>query len=268
MTALIERFPTLSARWAAFSQRERILIAVAAAAFALFLLYMLAPSGEEPGVELAEDIPPAEAQPAFVPPPAPAAAAPAPAAAPPASTEGLVLHGVLGGGPGGGAAIIGMPGGGQRAIRVGRQFLPGLTLKEVGLAHAVIATSGGDFRLQFGKPAESIASAPAPAPAAAGPADERRRRETLQFRTGLEERTANGRVTGFALKPGADLPLLERAGLQPGDVIVAVNGQAFRSSEKVMELSDELASSYSAKIDFIRNGRRMSADMAVNNKSQ
>ncbi|HEX8256934.1 MAG TPA: type II secretion system protein N, partial [Allosphingosinicella sp.] len=254
-------------RLAALSPRERLFLAAGLAALLAFLIYLLMPAAEEPPVELGEEA--AMPAPEFAPAPPPAASAPLPPAAPPASVAGLVLHGVLGGGPGGGAAIIRFPDGSQRAVRVGREFLPGLTLKEVGLRHALIATAGGDMRLEFNKPAEAVAgtaSAPAaPSPAEAS-AEQRRRRETLQYRMGLAPRTEGGRVVGYAMRPGASLPLFEQAGLRPGDVIVRVNGKALKSSEKVLELSDELATSYTAEIEYIRGGRRMKGSVPVNKK--
>jgi general secretion pathway protein C len=177
----------------------------------------------------------------------------------------LLLQGVMGGGPGGGAAIIAFPDGSHRLVRVGREFLPGVTLKEVALRHVILATAGGDMRLEFNKAAVSAGGGATPA--AAGPQggeEARRQRETLEFRTGLAPRKENGRITGFAVRPGARLGVLQRAGLQPGDVIVAVNGQAFESEEKVLELSGELAGSYTAEIDYLRGGKPMKASIAVN----
>jgi general secretion pathway protein C len=121
------------------------------------------------------------------------------------------------------------------------------------------------MRLEFNKAAVSAGGGATPA--AAGPQggeEARRQRETLEFRTGLAPRKENGRITGFAVRPGARLGVLQRAGLQPGDVIVAVNGQAFESEEKVLELSGELAGSYEAEIDYLRGGKPMKASIAVN----
>ena len=74
---------------------------------------------------------------------------------------------------------------------------------------------------------------------------------------------AGSPASRFAL---AQLEILERAGLRAGDMIVAVNGQAFRSEEKVLELSDELASSYTAEIKFLRDGRRLKGKLEVNKR--
>jgi general secretion pathway protein C len=167
--------------------------------------------------------------------------------------SGLVLRGVLGGG----AAIIGFPDGNQRSVPIGREFLPGVTLKEVALSHVVLATASGESRLEFNKPWSEAAPVAAAAAVAKTPEAERRSQETLEYRTGLMPMKADGRIRGFALRPGANLAVFRRAGLRPGDVVVGVNGQAFRSEEKVLELSGELASARTIEVDFIRNGRKM-----------
>lgn len=252
---------TLPSSLNALSRRERILLGGGVAAVVAFAAYMMLRGGTAPEEDIVLASPPPAMAPSLPAPP-PAIAQPAPSA----SVDGLLLQGVMGGGPGGGAAIIAFPDGSHRLVRVGREFLPGVTLKEVALRHVILATAGGDMRLEFNKAAVS-AGGGATSAAAAGPqgADEaRRQRETLEFRAGLAPRKENGRITGFAVRPGAKLGLLQRAGLQPGDVIVAVNGQAFESEEKVLELSSELAGSYTAEIDYLRGGKPMKASIAVN----
>ena len=246
----------IALRLAALSARERRFLIAGAATLAAFLLYfLLAGGGEPPAIA---DEAPAAPVPTFhppAPPPSPMSAPPPPAAAPASSLSGIVLHGVLGGG----AAILGFPDGSQRAVPIGRQFLPGVRLKEVALSHVILSTPSGDSRLEFNK-AASLATTSSPSRTAARtPEAERSARETLEFRTGLMPLKEGGRIRGFAVRPGADLAVFQRAGLKPGDVIVSVNGQAFRSEEKVLELSSELASARTIEIDFIRSGRKMSA---------
>lgn len=266
MSALNAPPPTLRDRLAALSPRERRFLAAAAAAILLFLLYLLLPGeADKREIELAQAPPAAVAAPSAPivppPPPQPPAAAPAP--------TGFVLYGVMGGGPSGGAAILGFPDGTQRTVRIGREFMPGMRLKEVGVRHAVVATAGGDIRLEFNKAAQfqQAAAGLPPAPVGDSGREQQSRREALEFRMGLEPHEANGRVAGFAIRPKAKLPLLERAGLRPGDVILTVNGQALRDKEKVAELSQELATSYVAQIEFLRDGRRMKGNVEVNKRS-
>ncbi len=245
----------IATRLAALDPRERRFLLAGAAALSAFLLYIVLPVGGVPAPEEPRGTPPPV--PAFHQSP-PEAAPPAPAgvAAPTASLSGVMLRGVLGGGPRGGTAIIAFPDGSQRSVPVGREFLPGVTLKKVALRHVIVKTRSGESRLEFDKAAREIAPA-AVATAATGGTDPDRRRETLEFRTGLMPLKEEGRIKGFAIRPGANPAIFQRAGLKPGDVVVSVNGQAFRSEEKVLELSAELASARTIEIGFIRDGRRM-----------
>lgn len=196
----------------------------------------------------------------------PAAPSVMPEQAPP-STEGYVLHGLAGGG-----AIIAASGGAQRFVRLGREVAPGISLAEVRQHHAVLRFAGGDLLLGFSGPGET-ASAPAPDPAGIAPPrnparDEVRHRETtLRYRLGLAPRRVGGRITGFTVRPKAELPGLREAGLRAGDVIVAVNGQSFDDEEQVLDLSRTIAGSYTATFDFERNGRKMTARLKVNSKN-
>jgi hypothetical protein len=84
---------------------------------------------------------------------APVAAAPV-AVAPNGDVSQLRLFGVLSRG-----AVIGMPDGTQRFVPIGRQILPGVTLRGVDLHHAILATPGGEIRLGFDIAAPSQAPA-------------------------------------------------------------------------------------------------------------
>ena len=196
--------------------------------------------------------------------PAPAAPAPPPIAATPPtvqaapiapapSTEGLRLFGLLGSG-----AIIGLADGSQRLVRTGRDVLPGLTLVEVRQQNVLLRSSAGEFTLDFG------GVAAAPAPAAAAPAAPQRaseaamRDETLRYRLGLAPRMEGGRVAGFTIRQGANLPALQRAGLQPGDVILSVNGSRL-DEERMLELAWTIANSDRTELEYDRGGRRLRA---------
>jgi general secretion pathway protein C len=260
--------PTLSHRIAALSPRERIFLGVGAAALLVFLFSLLMPSGEEPGVELGS--PPTSASVAPPPPPpvmatpvvtVPPPAPPAAPAADPAALGGLILRGVSGGGPSGGAAIFALGDGAQRVVRVGREIVPGIRLREVGLNHAIASAAGGDIRLELNK-AGGVALAPSAAAPAAAPvaapsaAPASQQRETMRYRLGLQPMKSGGRISGYQIKPGAQLPQLASAGLRPGDIILGVNGSQL-GEEQLMELSWTIANSNSTEFEFIRNGKRM-----------
>lgn len=252
--------PRWRARVAALSPRERgFLLAVALAALFLLILLVRPATQEDASVELA---PVTLAAPVAPPAPMPAVAPAPPAAVP----TGLVLRGVFGGGPGGGAALIAFPDGAERMIRVGREALPGLAVREIGLTFALLGGAGADYRLELGKagaqpvPAAGGSGQAASAPAGAG-GEADQRRETLEYRLGLAPVSAAGGVSGYAIKPGASLPHLARAGLRPGDVIVGVNGSRF-DEERLMELSWQINNSARTEFDVIRAGQRMNAQLS------
>ncbi|MDQ3140416.1 MAG: hypothetical protein M3Q15_06795, partial [Pseudomonadota bacterium] len=114
------RLPPALAR---LSRRERILLGIGVVVVILFLAFLFWPDDEPEtaGVELAASAP--VATPPFVPAPAVMPLAPA---VPSVSVDGVVLRGVMGGGPRGGAAIFLLPNAGELVVRVGRELVPGL----------------------------------------------------------------------------------------------------------------------------------------------
>ncbi|MDQ8755208.1 hypothetical protein RCO27_03100 [Sphingosinicella sp. LHD-64] len=210
----------------------------------LVLAYLLLAGGDEP--------PPAPTPP----PPAPAAvptppSAPAPPLAPVSSPEGLRLFGVTGAG-----AIIGGADGRQRLIRLGRDVLPGLRLEAVRVDHALLKSAAGGFRLDF---TGVTATAPAAAPSAApGAVDEAAVRADVQrYLLAFEPRRVGTRVTSHALKAGQTLPVLQRAGLRAGDVVLRVNDSEF-DQERLMDLAWTIANSDRVVFEVERGGQRMS----------
>lgn len=224
------------------SPRDRRALGGGGAVIVALLVFLLFRSGDssEPAPV---DIVPQQAQPA--PPPAAAMAAP-----PQTDASQLRLFGVMGAG-----AVLGFADGSQRYVPIGRDVLPGLRLVRVEVRHAVLQSAGGEIRLGF----DGVAAAPAapPGQAATAPTGEAAlREETTRYRLGLAPRTQSGRVTGFAVRPGADLPALARAGIRPGDVIVSVNGSTF-DEERMLELAWQLANSTRAEFEVERGGRRV-----------
>jgi len=215
---------------------RRLLIGGGAVIALLALVLLFGSSGDEAPAPVA---PPAPQQSV-----APVASAPT---APAASPEGLRLYGVTGM-----RAIIGLAGGGQRLVAVGREVVPGLLLAAVRIDHAILRSSSGDYRLGFD--GITAATGAAPQAAAVPSGDAALREETLRYRLGLAPRQEGGRVTGHVVRPGASLRMLERAGLRPGDVIVRVNGSQF-DQERLEELAWTLANSDGVTFEIERNGR-------------
>lgn len=179
-----------------------------------------------------------------------------PAAAPDApvvSADGLVLYGVSGADRSG-AAILGSRLGGQRVVTVGKDYRPGLTLAEVGLDYAVLRNGPRDIRLELSRYAASGSAKVT----AALPAEEEQKIEAAVLRTILTPVMANSRIGGYALKPGESLPQLIRAGLQPGDVILSVNGSQL-DEERMSELAWQMGNASKTEFIFTRNGKKMRA---------
>lgn len=249
--------------WAAVDRR--LLAGLGGALLVTLLTLAFSGSGDEP------ELPPPPPAPTMAIRPLPTLAPPLPVSAVPvASVDGLILYGIGGGGPRGRAALLGTAGGGQRMVPAGKEYRPGLRVRQVGADYVLLASAAGDTRLElnrYGPPVEARAG-PTRTLAAAPPAAPTGSAEVLKLRLGLAPRKSGGRITGFTLRRGADLPLLQRAGLRAGDVLVAVNGQAFESEEKVLELPKEIAGSYTAEFEYERGGKRMKSKLEVNPRPQ
>lgn len=214
---------------------ERRLLAGAGLLLAILILFLWSRQDPPP-----PPAPPPAPAPVYRP---PTAQFPSRPSAPAPDPSGLRLHGLLAGG-----AVVGFADGSQRLVPVGREALPGLALRRIEQSYAVFASSAGELRLGFDGASEVSAAA---APAATGPRD-----ETLPYRLGLAPRRAGERVVGFALRPGASLPELERAGIRPGDTILRVNGSLF-DEERMLELPWQMANSSRIEFEVERGGRRV-----------
>ncbi len=231
------------------SLREKRLIQAAGILIILFLLYLLFLRG---GAAPVAPITPPEPQAMPQPAPPPVAAMPVPPPAPVGDISGLRLHGLLASG-----AVIGFANGQQRLVLVGREALPGLTLRRIEQNHAVFDSVGGEMRLGFDGPVQAApgAASSAPAPGTSS-AEGAQREETLRYRLGLAPRRAGGRVTGFTVRSNVEMPALARAGIRPGDVITGVNGSVF-DEERMQELAWQIANSTRIEFEVERGGQRL-----------
>ena len=232
------------------SLREKRLIQGAVVLVIIVLISLLLRGGGGGALAPGPVTPEVSPTPVTAPPPTPVAATPAPPPAPPTDLSQIRLYGLLASG-----AVIGFANGGQRLVPVGREALPGLTLVRIEQNHAVFQSAAGEVRLGFdGVAAPQTGTAPAAAPAATGEAAQRE--ESLRYRLGLAPRTANGRVTGYTVRSNVEMPALARAGIQPGDVIVSVNGSNF-DEERLQELAWNIANSTETRFEVERGGRRL-----------
>lgn len=217
------------------SLRDRRALSGGGIVIVVLLAYLLWPEADPP--------PPAPVQPQAVVSP-PVVVAPPVVAAPGVDLAQLRLFGVMASG-----AVIGMADGSQRFVPVGRAIAPGVTLLRVELHHAVLATAAGEVRLGFDGVDRGQSPVGGPSPPAAAQND-----QTLRYRLGLVPRMVDGRVSGFSMRPGADLPALARAGVQPGDVILRVNGSQL-DEERRDELAWTIANSSAVELEIERGGR-------------
>jgi type II secretion system protein C len=233
------------------SERDKRALLWGGAAIAILLLYLLLRSGGSGSGPQAEpvqaDVP--APMPTAAPMPVAAVAPPVPVA-PAVDMSQLRLYGILSRG-----AVIGLADGTQRFVPIGREIAPGVTLHRVEVHHIILATGSGEVRLGFDGVAQApAAGAAAPAPAAS--AEAAQRNETLSYQLGLAPRTVGRRVTGYTIRPGVSLPALQRAGLQPGDLILRLNGSEF-GEEQVQNLAWQIANSDHLDFEIERGGRPM-----------
>lgn len=162
-----------------------------------------------------------------------------------ASVDGLVLVGLRRAATASAstAIIADGSGGAQRAYRVGDAVRPGLRLASVEADHVTLHGPAGDSRLALpadalATPATPVVAPVAPAPPADGATVDPRR---FMAETGLRPRLRGGRLDGFTIIPRGDGRALRSAGLQSGDVLLAVNGEAL-TPERMAELGQLLQS--------------------------
>lgn len=173
-----------------------------------------------------------------------AAIAPAPAmsAAIEAPTD-LALAG-LRTGPDGGMAII-TAGGRQYLLRPGRSLPGGLRLLRVEPGRAILTGPAGDQVLAFPDAAQPGNTGPVQPPGG----------DPTPWRLAMAPQRGREGLDGWRLTSVAGLPLLARAGLRPGDVLLSANGSELLSEEKVMELPQELAANGQLVLRIRRGGQ-------------
>ncbi len=172
------------------------------------------------------------------------------------------LYGLRSDGAGGGSAIIGLADGRQVSVGVGEEVEPGLVLRSVGPDHVTLSRGSSVSRLIFSDVPVGVAAPPPPPPgpqtvtptptaAARAPVDPAR----LMSQAGLRPRMRGARLDGFTVSGSGDAAVLRAAGLQAGDVVLAVNGQPLDSLERITALRGQLANSSVAEVRYERDGQ-------------
>jgi hypothetical protein len=237
------------------SLREKRLIQAAVLLAIVVLISLLLRGGggapaQNPVTPVATVAPPS--QPTYATPPPPSAPIPVAVASTPspvaaADVSQLKLYGLLASG-----AVVGYPSGGQRLVPVGREALPGLTLVRVEQNVAVFQGAGGEVRLGF----DGVAAAQPGMTAPPLPAVPGGREETLRYRLGLTPRVVSNQISGYTVRSNVEMPALTRAGIQPGDVILSVNGTIL-DEQKLQDLARIIASPAGARFEVERRGSRL-----------
>jgi general secretion pathway protein C len=166
-----------------------------------------------------------------------------------------------------GSAIIATPEGIQRSFAVGEEIMPGVTLAAVAFDSVTIDRGGTQEQLfldqstsatnvappgspDFGASNQPPPSsgprdprmgppAPPPPPAAAAPSPAP---PALTSQIQAQPRLRGTLVTGVEVNPQGGGEAFRAAGLQPGDVVVAVNGERIRSVDQARGLAGRVGS--------------------------
>lgn len=72
----------------------------------------------------------------------------------------------------------------------------------------------------------------------------------------LQPERQNGNLVGYRIYPGPDRGLFEKAGLKPGELVTAVNGQPLNNPAASLRLLSNLASASSASVTLERDGQQ------------
>lgn len=179
----------------------------------------------------------------------------------------LQLYGVRADGRGGGSAIIGGPDGRQGSFLVGEEVAPGVVLGAIAADHVTLTRSGARTRLAFAEPSSAAAPRPGltagmgtlmppspPVPNAsqgsAGAVDPKQ----FLAAASLTPRSVDGQASGYRIAGRGKSDALARAGLQDGDVLLAVEGSPL-NAERLSELPELLAQSNEVELRFERGGQ-------------
>lgn len=179
--------------------------------------------------------------------------------APPTSL-GLVLVGVFAReDPEGGRAIIGESAAAARLYAVGATLPGGARLLEVQVDRVILGVGGARETLLMPRATLPGAAAIAPSPASSSmpaamplPAQGTAAPEQwVRWQAILKD----GRIAGVRVYPGERPELFKRAGLQAGDLVVAINGQPLASEAGAAQFAQTLAASPTSTLRVERGGR-------------
>lgn len=179
----------------------------------------------------------------------------------------LTLRGVL---SGMGLALISASGQAEKVYKVGDDLPGGARLRAVLEDHVLLERAGVLERLALPKDGLKSPGSAAAASALAEPAGTSLRGLLTkspadlarQFR--LEPVSEGGALRGYRIRALRDPALLQRAGLDPNDVLLSVNGRALAQAAELPALMNELREASSLDVIVLRNGVEMPVHVDLN----
>ena len=73
----------------------------------------------------------------------------------------------------------------------------------------------------------------------------------------------NGQVVGYKIRPGRDAEKFKSLGLQPDDVVTAINGMPLTNPAKIMEVYKNMGNTTSASLEIKRSGSVITVDVVL-----
>lgn len=179
----------------------------------------------------------------------------------PETSLDLKLMGVRMTGDGGGSAIILTPDKTERAIGAGAEIIDGVTLEEVRDTQVVISRRGVRESLYLDPEAAERQKALRTVSPVAGP--ERLDMASFLEKVRVEPRLSGGQVTGLTLYPRGSEGLFAALGLEPGDVLMAINGQPVSDATGLARFGRSLSGPEPIRLEIERNGTERTIDLKV-----
>ncbi len=163
-------------------------------------------------------------------------------------------------GPGKGSAIIATPDGKQDVYFIGQEVMAQVRLEAIFPDRVTIRRNGVAETLSFDRDPAKTAAPQAEAAAPAAAAARRIDVDLKQFMTmvRLSPRENGG---GLVLESSTDAEVLKQSGLEPGDVLISVNGTPLTSVAALVNLAAIGAARLSVEIE--RKGQRKVHDIKV-----
>jgi general secretion pathway protein C len=184
----------------------------------------------------------------------------------PVTKTRLTLHGIfVFSGPKDGAAIIGEAGKNQRFYRTGDKIQKDMELVEVRNDHVLLLRNGRFETLRF----PGLKKLPTSQKAKTQPAAQDSAVDVKEYRQLFQkhpEKIAehfdimpvfeNGVLKGYRVKPQSNRSLYDELGLQPDDLLVAVNGIPLNDRSQLSEVIAEISSAELLTVNLLRNKKQ------------